>query len=218
MQDFSANWKFVKVLLALKDEKTVAAEENMITTITSTSKFACLVMCALRALISFFLLFEGFLWLSATTSFGDLILNAVALAFILDVDGILYAFGLPLKVRESLAEVMIADFSAEVAIRAQMEKGDTAAAMDLIQQYVSGTASLWNRAKWIFASFNVVYLYVFEGVLDVIPYLTVLPGYNHDVEDVCKGTFVSYDSMTCNEACSFWSETPCTQKCFPYGS
>jgi hypothetical protein len=218
MQDFLANWKNAKVVLNLRTGGTMSAEEDTITTITTEARIACVIVCVVRAGISLFLLLEGFLWLSSTTSFEDLILNAVALAFILDVDGFLYSFGLPPKMRESLANVPVADLSEETRIRDTMEKGDTAAAAELVHAYASGANALWNRARWLLVSLSSVYAYVFYNALDWLPYTTVLPGFAHDVHAHCDGTFKSISEITCGTVRCSLDFDSCTEQCFPYGS
>jgi len=209
MQDFSANWHIVKVVCSLKTASTTEAEEEVITTITSEGRIACLVSCALRFVISFCLLWQGFIWLSSTTSYSDLILNAVALAFILDVDGVLYTFALPANMRDSLAAKPVADLSDESKVRAKLEKGDTTGALELAQEVATGSTSLKYRAGWLIATFSTVNFYVFNNGMDGMPYLTVLPGYKHDVQGHCDGVRARPDTLTCisNEY----------GECFPYG-
>merc|ERR1719486_731416 len=55
----------------------------------------CMVLCVMRMSVAFALLYSGILWISSTTSIGDLILNAAALVFVMDIDEILAGALLP---------------------------------------------------------------------------------------------------------------------------
>jgi hypothetical protein len=166
-------------------------------------------MCALRGIISLVLLFEGFLWLSATPDFADLILNAVALVFVLDIDGLLYSFCLPPKMKAGLSEVPLADFSEEHRIRTRTAKGHDAATELLHHMKGSRPGALMRKAFWLlFVSFF-VHIYVRTHILDNIPFAKVIPGFRHDVKDHCYGTFTTLSTLTCSVM---------SPDCFPYGS
>jgi len=62
----------------------------------SPSRFAvCMAVNVARAGIAIMLLYTGIFWLAATTSITDLILNAAALGFVMDLDEILYETVVP---------------------------------------------------------------------------------------------------------------------------
>jgi len=54
---------------------------------------------ALRATIALSLLINGGLWMISTTEISDLVLNAVALTYIMDIDELLFQTTVPLEVR-----------------------------------------------------------------------------------------------------------------------
>merc|ERR1712187_176295 len=58
-----------------------------------------------KAIISVLLLWLGCQWLSATTSFTDLVMNAVAMEFVCTIDNTLYDAFLPSWYREEVADV-----------------------------------------------------------------------------------------------------------------
>ena len=99
-----------------------------------------------------------------------------------------------------------------------MEKGDTAAAAELVHAYASGANALWNRARWLLVSLSSVYAYVHQNALDWLPYTTVLPGFAHDVHTHCDGTFKSISEITCGTVSCSLDFDSCTEQCFPYGS
>merc|ERR1719316_1633629 len=64
-----------------------------------------LVILVLKALISLSLLVIGCVWLMATDSFADLILNAVALEFVVNIDNLLFEAAMPVTVVEKVQEI-----------------------------------------------------------------------------------------------------------------
>ena len=64
-----------------------------------------LVMSLARAVIACILLVGGILWLARTTSIQDLMLNAVALNAILDIDEFLFVGMTPAKIQETLGKL-----------------------------------------------------------------------------------------------------------------
>lgn len=62
-------------------------------------------VCFPKAMISLCLLWLGCQWLSATTSFTDLVMNAVAMEFVTSVDNILYEAALPVWFQEEVANI-----------------------------------------------------------------------------------------------------------------
>ena len=166
--------ELTRTLQSESSDKTGSWETSgIITTISLRSRILLLGMCALRGIISLVLLFEGFLWLSATPDFADLILNAVALVFVLDIDGLLYSFCLPPKMKAGLSEVPLADFSEDHRIRARTAKGHDAATELLHHVKGSRPGALMRKAFWLlFVSFA-CFIYVRTHILDNIPYAKV---------------------------------------------
>jgi hypothetical protein len=84
----------VPTVSSIKDGLTRPGEEaldSVITGVTGGMKFALIVLVFLpKFFIAATLLWMGSRWLCATPSFADLILNAVALEFILAVDDLIY--------------------------------------------------------------------------------------------------------------------------------
>merc|ERR1719359_2804791 len=65
-------------------------EEYAITGLTSGHRAACTCICAIRVLLVIYLGVVGCIFLVMETGYMDLLMNAVALAFILEVDEILF--------------------------------------------------------------------------------------------------------------------------------
>merc|ERR1712061_364286 len=66
-----------------------------------------LLVCLPRAMIGFVLLGLGCQWLSASASFADMTLNAMALEFVKDIDEILYKSILPRQLQNEIAETNV---------------------------------------------------------------------------------------------------------------
>lgn len=76
--------------------------------LVSISYARCLVFCCarlVRGMIAAFLLYGGILWLANTTSIKDLVLNAVALGAILDVDEMFFAALMPKKMQIKIQDL-----------------------------------------------------------------------------------------------------------------
>merc|ERR1719387_2858245 len=64
-----------------------------------------LVIIVPKTIISVGLLIIGCVWLAATDSFSDLILNAVALEFVVNIDNLLFEAIMPVTVVEKVTEI-----------------------------------------------------------------------------------------------------------------
>merc|ERR1719507_2338189 len=65
------------------------------------------VLIVPKCLITVLLTLIGFVWLTATVSFADLILNAVALAFIIQIDEQIYNVLIPNSLKERMAQTVL---------------------------------------------------------------------------------------------------------------
>merc|ERR1719388_538069 len=73
-----------------KKDDDEESEEYTITGLTSGHRAACAAVCAIRILLVIYLGVVGCIFLVMETGYMDLLMNAVALAFILEVDEILF--------------------------------------------------------------------------------------------------------------------------------
>merc|ERR1719214_2146 len=76
--------------LEVKKKEDDDGEEYTITGLTSGHRTACACCCAIRILLVIYLGVVGCIFLIMETGYMDLLMNAVALAFILEVDEILF--------------------------------------------------------------------------------------------------------------------------------
>jgi len=66
-----------------------------------------LAVCLPKIIISFMLLRLGLRWLSATRSFEDMVMNAIAMTFVIQIDELLYHFAIPAPYCKQVAETSI---------------------------------------------------------------------------------------------------------------
>lgn len=126
-----------------------------------------------KILICGFLLVIGCRWLAATESFADLILNALALEFVLDIDEHLYERICPEVMRERLACSMIK------IVRAPYNK--------------NADSTLWPYTKsWLYLLCSLVWSYAYLRYFQ-----QVLPNYQMDISEHCTGWFDKYFEPIC---------------------
>lgn len=112
--------------------------------------------------VSAVLLWLGCRWLTATSSFSDLILNAVALEFIVGTKDLLFDRLVSNRNKRELRRT-------KLNVRAE---GTTPTYMSLLGSYVWGFVAI----LWV-----ALYVHVFQQVL---------PDYNWDIRDMC-GTWMA---------------------------
>lgn len=78
--------------------------DNRLAAVGHSRLAGCLAQCAIRAAIVLSLLYSGVVWLSSTSSILDLVLNAAALGFIIDIDELLMAL-VPHHAAQMVAEL-----------------------------------------------------------------------------------------------------------------
>jgi len=126
-----------------------------------------LVLIIPKLVITILLTLIGFVWLTATVSFADLILNAVALAFIIQIDEQIYNVLIPDNLKSRMAQTVLwtsrtAQNTQDVAIEVR-----------------------WGLLKAFFlivCSLFLVALYIGPGQ-QLIP---IFPGFKNDIDKHCK--------------------------------
>lgn len=77
----------------------------LITRLTFTCRMLLLFIIAIpRCFIAFYLLTLGCRWLSASANFANMVLNALALVFVTDIDELLYESVLPMVLKKQIAD------------------------------------------------------------------------------------------------------------------
>eukprot|EP00931_Biecheleriopsis_adriatica_P088169 TRINITY_DN62540_c0_g1_i1.p1 TRINITY_DN62540_c0_g1~~TRINITY_DN62540_c0_g1_i1.p1 ORF type:complete len:861 (+),score=144.06 TRINITY_DN62540_c0_g1_i1:119-2701(+) len=104
-QELRDNSLSVRAVLRIPISPQTDLEDMKLTSISLGRRACFLSLRALRAAISFCLLYAGIIWLSRTTSIQDLVLNAVALGAVLDIDNIVFSAMMPIKVQLAIQEL-----------------------------------------------------------------------------------------------------------------
>mmetsp|Transcript_50771 Transcript_50771/g.127992 ORF Transcript_50771/g.127992 Transcript_50771/m.127992 type:complete len:387 (+) Transcript_50771:83-1243(+) len=155
--------------------------------------FLYIVLILPKHVISVGLLILGTWWLVATDSFGDLILNALALGFVIDIDELIF---------EAMFPAFMADQIDQVKLWRRRDK-DPKAYQRVQWEHI--------RRSGIYWLVILVGVYVYLSFLQGLPFVGVLPGYAGDAE--CPGYWRRQTTMICNS----WAVWKGAQ-CFPYGS
>eukprot|EP00811_Abedinium_folium_P033369 NODE_6338_length_1681_cov_5.433719.p1 GENE.NODE_6338_length_1681_cov_5.433719~~NODE_6338_length_1681_cov_5.433719.p1 ORF type:complete len:369 (+),score=61.81 NODE_6338_length_1681_cov_5.433719:139-1245(+) len=141
-----------------------------------------------KFVVGFSLLVVGMTWLTATDAFSDLILNAIALEFVVGIDNLLYEAMLPKCVVQAIQNTKIF-IKAKKQTKRQKE-----------------TEVLWHFIKssgWVVFSVATVYLFLGHG--QYIPYAGVFPLYAHDTS--CPIFIARMSKRLCTS----------DKDCFPFG-
>merc|ERR1712007_397762 len=125
--------------------------------LTYVVKAIIALIALVRLGICSILLWMGCRWLVATTNFGDLIRNAVALVFVLELKDFLYVILVPARNKRDLKNTNIAP---------PKEKENPSVFL-----FIGSFFWIPVTIMWVFG-----YLYMFQQVL---------PGYRWDIEEVC---------------------------------
>lgn len=139
--------------------------------------------------INFFLLFVGCRWLVSTENFADLIMNALALEFIIGIDEYMFAGLFPETATAFLGSVKFAP------VKLEWYDSDDAKAKQVIKQYHRSILFVLICVAWV-----VVYLLFFQQVL---------PGFANDINADCSDYYGDKFGLICQ---------PFEQNCFPYGT
>ena len=104
-KEFRSIWVQAAIGLSIRRSKKTRFHRNSFRSISFGRLSLLLFTCVARLTIASVLLVAGILWLSRTTSIPKLMLNAVALMAILDVDEFLFVGMSPIKFQEALRKL-----------------------------------------------------------------------------------------------------------------
>lgn len=122
-----------------------------------------------RLCVTLFMLWLGLRWLTATLSFEDVLINAVALEFILLLQNLMYKAMAPSRSKREMEDIRI-------MTKNQTEGGFT----------VSNSIGSFG---WAFLAIIIVFAYMYAGQ-------AVLPDYQWDLHDTCKDYLTQQRSGT----------------------
>jgi len=151
----------------------------------------CLIVILPRAVIAMYLQFLGCRWLSASGSLGDMVLNSLALAFVINIDDTLYHAVLPIATRKQIAETKFFQQQPQMNLE-KVEKNE-------FKGYK-------RTALWISVCF--AWLFLYGAVIQ-----SVLPSDLHSLAWRCRQHTLT--SMT--PLCNHWTWSGASRVCYPYG-
>merc|ERR1712032_225942 len=147
-----------------------------LTPLVRTSLYAILLLP--KFLISFVLLVLGTMWLAATDKFEDLILNAVALEFVISIDELLFRAFIPVSMKQAMTQVRLWK-------QVEGEPGKFEPSTILF--------GLLGSTIWYLVCFIGVPIFLTLG--QAIPFIGVLPGFAYDVD--CADFWESITQRMC---------------------
>jgi len=143
-----------------------------------------LIILLPKFLIGILLCTLGLIWLSATESFSDLILNSLALEFVINVDDHLFEALLPLSYRENLGA------DGHVFMRIPVKPMD-------IDDMVAEDWAGW-KSSTFFLLFIPVLCFGYLSYLQVLPVFGVLPNFDYDVGHACAAFLDRQKQRVCD--------------------
>jgi len=175
----------------IMDKRSEEGDQYYVVALSTSGRiFVFLLVIIPKFLITFCLTCIGCRWLCATESFSDLILNALALDFIIGVDEIVYANFAPQHLSEFLESAKMTHEQSE----------------ELTSNHESNVICAYVKSVLLMISCMAVsYLYLNN-------FQQVIPSFPHDIAPHCVGWFDKYYSPFC----WFYTEDP-MKSCFPYG-
>lgn len=144
---------------------------NVIVRLTMTVRTALDVLLIMpKVVIVFILTIVGTVWLAATGSFSELILNAIALEFVITIDEVLFNAVLPESMKDEIAHAKM--IRPRPALSGDAEEDAKTREATLVRGYQRSTIAL-------FGTLILVFLYMTFG--QHVPIIGVFPGYAHDI-------------------------------------
>jgi hypothetical protein len=183
----------IKDASALSNEKEVDGDRIMIVGLTPSVRVLTILLIVMpKFVIGFALTTLGMLWLSATESFSELILNSLALVFVIGIDDYLFDALLPESYREDMDNVVL-----------QIPKKR----LDLIE----GIEEDWRhwKASTFFFIFIPSFVFMYLKCLQLLPLVGVLPNFKDDMKDACGPYLDAHKKQICTD--------PLSYDCFSYG-
>jgi hypothetical protein len=164
-------------------------EYHIIALSRCTRLFIYLLVIIPKLLIVLILMFIGCRWLAATESFSDLILNALALEFVIGVDELVYENFAPVRMQEWVSGTQILHLK-------HTSNASSGSDADL-WPYIKSIGYMALCFSWSFLYLNNLQ--------------QVIPSFPHDIHEHCGGWFRKYYQPSC----AFGTMHP--ELCFPYG-
>lgn len=145
-----------------------------------------------KFVIALWLTILGMGWLSATESFSNLILNALALQFVISIDDHLFEALLPETYREEMRRVVL-----HIPKRSLSEK-----------EQIREDWAEW-RTSTVYFVFFAVFAFLYVRGFQCLPVLGVLPYFRNDMTEACEPYLAAGKQRLCHSGFD--------EGCFPYG-
>ena len=147
-----------------------------------------------RTVIATYLLTLGFRWLSASTSFADMILNSLSLGFVVQIDELLFTSIAPVISRREISETKF------------FFKEDDKSVQDVDRAELHGVVRTMAWVVLVLASTFMYALY----------FQSVLPGDLNDLRTTC-GHYLRAERFPFCNMMAFSSAAIQNAECYPYG-
>lgn len=155
--------------------------------------FIVVVILIPKFIIGFWLTIMGMCWLTVTDSFSDLILNSLALEFVICIDDHLFEALLPESYRDDMKNVVL-------HIPEKQLNEEEKVREDWLD---------W-RSSSLYFIFFVGFSFTYLKYLQILPLVGVLPFFRHDLADACEPFLAEHKKRFCLGGLH-------AQACFPYG-
>mmetsp|Transcript_92599 Transcript_92599/g.261546 ORF Transcript_92599/g.261546 Transcript_92599/m.261546 type:complete len:434 (-) Transcript_92599:61-1362(-) len=171
-------------------------EKTYVVAITTPFRYMVFfLVCIPRIFICVLLLWLGCQWLSATTSFADLVMNSVAMEFVLGIDNVMYDAFLPQFYRDEVSSINILD-----------QAHDGSAEEDALKW-----TGIYRTFKYSFCA--VLYIFLYAEVMQ-----TVLPSGVQDVALQCDSHMKSRIKPLCTKMSWSLNNPSVLDLCYPFGA
>jgi hypothetical protein len=196
-----------RMLELIQDKYTDENTSRYLVCLTQTTRLSIFVLVLFpRMIIILSVMTMGCIWLTATDRFDSLILNALALEFVVNVDNLLYTMFFPVSIHSKVENMKVA-----------IPGGSSASRMTQVSSEPNRREP--SDVSGICRSFFYLVL-VISFVLAFQSFQPVLPGFKEDLDEPCE-PFVEawssprygFDRMSRIFACMLNKE-----ECFPYGN
>jgi len=168
IKDLPANKAPSDMVFEVMDDSTQKVEEYHLVFLNCKARMCIYVLVIIpKFLIAIILTWIGCRWLAATESFSDLILNALALEFVINIDEFMFSYFSPAAMRERLGALKIIHY-----LDPKHHPDDD---YEIIRAYITSLMYMMVAAVWSW-----VYLQKFQQVL---------PSFQHDIHQHCDDWF-----------------------------
>lgn len=175
------------------DDEAEAEDKISIVSLTPCVRVLTILLIILpKFLINFGLTVIGMIWLSATESFSDVILNSLSLQFVVGINDHLFESCMPETYMEEIEKVVLSIPRKKLTLDEEVE-----------QDWKS-----WKRSTFFFI-FIPVFVFTYLKCLQFLPFIGILPYFKEDMNQACSSYLSEHTMRLCEDGFS--------HECFLYG-